>query len=190
VRYRSPAQAALLADSVSRRPVGTVSPVGIPYPIDVLFVSRQGERYTLWGLDLSADLALSGKLQAGASYSWVTYDSLSGAQPGTFIALNIPRNKGSLRMTYRDDPSGLTATAQVRAVSAFPLAPGTALVYGETTVQEYGVIDLQVDYAPERTLPNQTVSLSVQNVLNHAHSEFAGAPALGRLIYFRVRAAF
>lgn len=180
--FRNSAEATALAARISQLPVGTVSPQEAIYPVDLLFVSRQGQKYTLWGLDLAVELAVTPALSVAGSYSWASYDSLAGGLPGAPAVLNIPRNKGSLRVAYRDPAAGLTAAVQARAVSSFPLSEARRFA-------GYGVIDLHAAYGigPGRAV---TVSADVQNVFDNAHREFTGAPAIGRLAALRVRTVF
>lgn len=187
--YKGPAEAARIAALMSQRPVGTVTPIGSPYPIGVLFVQRQGQRYTLWGVDVSADWAISAKINATATYSWITYDSLSGALPGAPAVLSIPQNKGSLMLTYHDAATGLTAGVQGRAVSSFALGPGIATTYDETHMEAYSVVDVHIAYAVEAA-GGASVSLDAYNAFNNLHREMVGSPALGRLVTMRVRTTF
>jgi outer membrane receptor protein involved in Fe transport len=187
--FRSAAEANVLAARISQLPVGTVSPQETLHPVDLLFASRQGQTYTLWGVDLAMELALTSELSVSGAYSWVSSDSLVGSLPDAPVVPNIPRNKGSVRVAYRERAGRLTAAVQARAVSAFRLGRSVVATYRESRVVGYAVMDLEAAYSigPNRDV---TVSADVQNVLDHAHREFAGAPALGRLALLGVRMGF
>ncbi|MGH7569974.1 MAG: TonB-dependent receptor domain-containing protein [Gemmatimonadales bacterium] len=187
--YLSPTEAAQAAAAAAALPVGTVSPQESLYPFDVLFVSRQGQKYTLWGLDLAAEVPLVARFSLSGSYSWASYDSLAGALPGAPVVLSVPRRKGFIRLAYRHADAGVSAWIQARAVASFPLGPGIVATYRESGVAAYEVVDLNATYSLGPTR-NVTVSADVQNVFDNAHREFAGAPALGRLAVLRVRAGF
>jgi outer membrane receptor for ferrienterochelin and colicins len=187
--FRSAAEASALAAQISQLPVGTVSPQETLHPVDLLFAERQGQTYTLWGIDLAMDVALTSELSVAGTYSWVSNDSIAGDTPDTPVVPNIPRNKGSVRVTYNEHAGGLTAAVQARALSAFRLSRGLVATYHDSRIAGYAVMDLEAAYSigPDRKV---TVSADVQNVLNHGHREIAGAPALGRLSLLAVRMEF
>ena len=187
--FMDPAQAGALAAQIARMPVGTVSPQETVHFIDLLFTSRQRQSYTLWGIDLATDLELTPGLSAGATYSWVSDDSLAGSLPDAPVILNVPRTKGSLRLSYEMPSSGASATIQTRAVSGFPLARGLVGAYREWHIAGYVVVDLRLTYRLGGS-HNVTVSAEVQNLLDQDHHEMAGAPALGRLAFVGVRTEF
>jgi TonB dependent receptor len=188
-QYRSPTEAAALAAKIAGVNVGTVSPIQSPYPIDLLFVSRQGQKYTLWGVDVAAELALDARFSLSGSVSWISYDSLAGALPGAPVVLSIPGTKGSLRLAYRNDAAGFAAAVQARAISSFPLGAGTGGPYRESRIAGYGLVDLNVSHQVGATR-HVNLSADVQNAFDNRHREIAGAPALGRLGLLLVRMEF
>ena len=178
--YLPASQAAQVAAAVAQIPVGTVSPAEAGYPVDVLLVRRQGGAYTLWGGDARLTVTLSAPWSVEASYSWVSSDSIAGVQNVGDLVLNVPRNKGSLALLYRN--SGLSAALEGRAVAGFPVASGD---YNGRTAS-YGVLDARIGFR----LPGRrdiTVTLDARNLLDRRHEEIIGAPALGRLVVSRIR---
>lgn len=180
--YISPAEVAAAVPAAASIPMGTITPREALYPTDVLFVRRQGGRYTLWGADIGANAALGRGWSAAGTFSWVSSDSLAGVGRIGDLVLNAPRTKGSLSLGYQGGRWRWGATA--RAVSEFPVASG---VYNGR-VAGYGLLDASVEYR----LPGGRSSLTVdgQNLLDHRHQEIEGAPALGRLVVSRLRVEF
>jgi hypothetical protein len=183
--YKGADTAAMLADSLSRLPAGTVSPTESLHPTDILVVNKRGGAYTLWGADVELRFALSERFAASASYSWTSNDTLPNLQQVGTVYLNAPRNKGTFALTYREEGVGLTAAVRGRLVAAFPVSNG---VY-QGRVASYGVVDATVGLR----LPGVAgagLTLTVQNVLDHRHQEMVGAPLIGRLLLSRLRVAF
>ncbi|HMA43743.1 MAG TPA: TonB-dependent receptor [Gemmatimonadales bacterium] len=180
--YLSPAEVAAVVPVAARIPMGTITPREALYPTDVLFVRRQGGRYTLWGADVGANAALGHGWSAAGTFSWVSSDSLASVGRVGDLVLNAPRTKGSLSLGYQGGRWRWDAAA--RAVSEFPVASG---VYNGR-VTGYGLLDASVEYR----LPGGRSTLTVdgQNLLDHRHQEIVGAPALGRLVVSRLRVEF
>ena len=108
-----------------------------------------------------------------------------GDVSGMRSTFNIPRTKGSLKVTYEKHPTGLTVSVGMRAVSSFPPSPAA----GTAPIPGYGLVDFDVA-CPAGRNRNVIVSADVQNVFDKSHLEFAGAPMLGRLAVVRVRTTF
>lgn len=183
--YLPPGTAALLADTLSQLPAGTVSPTEALHPYDILVVTKRGGAYTLWGADLELRFALSERFAASASYSWTSNDTLPNVQQVGTVYLNAPRNKGIFALTYRGERLGLTAAVRGRLVAAFPVSNG---VY-RGRVASYGVVDATVGLRLPGTL-GAGLTLTVQNVFDNRHQEMVGAPPIGRLLLSRLRVAF
>ncbi|MDH4351253.1 MAG: TonB-dependent receptor [Gemmatimonadota bacterium] len=180
--FMTPEEAAQLAGIIAQIPAGTISPEETPHPTDLLAVSPRGGAYTLWGADLGLDVAISRALTVGGTYSWVSADTIPNVQVLGVVYLNAPRDKASLKVEYRNDAVGITASARGRYVRSFPVANGVYVGY----VDAYALVDLAVGLA----IPGwraATLSLSVQNVFDERHVEFVGAPELGRYVLTRLR---
>jgi outer membrane receptor protein involved in Fe transport len=180
-----PDAAAMLADTLSQLPAGTVSPTEALHPYDILVVTKRGGAYTLWGADLELRFLLSERFAASASYSWTSNDTLPNVQQVGTVFLNAPRNKGTFAITYREDRLGLTAAVRGRVVAAFPVSNG---VY-QGRVTSYGVVDATVGLRLPGPL-GAGLTLTVQNLLDNRHQEMVGAPPIGRLLLSRLRVAF
>ncbi len=183
-QYVPAAEAAVLADTLSLIPAGTISPVEAGYPYDLLVVTRRGGAYTLWGADVAATIGLTRGLDASVAFSWTSADTVPDVREVGTVYFNAPRTKAAFGLTYRA-PIGLTAAARGRVVAAFPVSSG---VYAGR-IAAYTVLDVTVGVA----VPGwraATLQLTAQNLLDRRHQEMVGAPALGRVVLGRVRATF
>lgn len=182
--FVSPQDAALIADSVSLIPLGIVNPEQAD-STELIALGRQGARVNFWGADLGLSLDLNPRFVLSGSLSWASKDRVPSADGFTDVVFNSPRTRGSLGLEYRNSPDGFAAEVRGRSVSSFPVASGEF----QGRVDPYTVIDLSASYH----LPwaaTFTLTLSVDNVLDERHREFAGAPVLGRLVLGRVKADF
>jgi len=82
-----------------------------------------------------------------------------------------------------DARRGFDAQWRGRRIEAFPVAAG---VY-TGAVKNYAVFDLNMDC---RFYRRTRLALAAQNVLNHKHREFVGAPEIGRLLVLRLIQSF
>ena len=184
-QFRSSASATQIAATLAQIPVGTVTPIQSPYPADILIVNRQGQDYTIYGVDLSGELPLGTRTSVFASYSWASYDSVSNALPEVPVILTIPDNKGSVMMAYGRPEAAVRTSARVRAVG--PFRPAGA--QSRQMIPGYAVMDLTVTYRVPLAR-GLSLSTEVQNVFDNAHREFAGGAVLGRMALVRSRLEF
>ena len=148
----------------------------------------------LWGADFAFQASLTNRWSVGGSYSHISEDyiQITGQSP---VALNAPKDKGSLNVTFRDVLSGFTASGGVRFTSSFPAQSadfvGTACITGggglfeENCVDKYAIFDLNAGYEVPNTAA--TVQLSINNVFDTGYRSFPGVPKIGRLAMVRVR---
>jgi len=178
-QFRGSAAAAQIANTLAQIPVGTVAPTQSPYAADVLLVARQGLSFTMYGADLSADVPLGRRASVFATYSWVSYDSVSNAFPAVPIALAVPNDKASLSLTYGRPAAAVQSSVRARAVGPFQ------------TIAGYGVVDLSSTFRVPSTRA-LSVTAEVQNLFDHEHREYPGGayPLLGRLAIVRTRLEF
>ena len=181
MQFRNSADATQIATMLARIPVGTVTPTQSPYSADILLVNRQGQAYTIYGVDLSGEMPFGARASVFATYSWASYDTISRALPEVPVHLTIPENKASLMMSYGRPDAGLHSSLRARAVGPFHAA-------GIATVPGYAVIDLSSTARVPHT--RASVSAEIQNLLDHAHREFSGGALLRRIIMLRTRLEF
>jgi outer membrane receptor for ferrienterochelin and colicins len=180
--YMPADEAAELAAIIAQVPAGTISPQETPHPVDLLAVGPLGGAYTLWGVDVGVDVALTRELTVGGTFSWMSADTIPNIEVLGVAYLNASRNKASARLEYQHRALGLGAGVRGRYVRSFPVNNG---VYAGT-VDAYAVMDLTAG----AVLPwwrAAAVTLTVQNLLDARHTEIVGAPELGRFFLMRLR---
>jgi outer membrane receptor for ferrienterochelin and colicins len=182
---KSPAEAAALAGAIAAIPVGIVSPAEAANPIDVLLVPRQGRPESWWGADVELELLLARRLRLAGAYSWVSTNVFRAAAGPADAALNAPRNRGSVAVTFEDPGSGIGLDARLRVVGPFPARSG---IY-QGDVDAYQELDAGLSWNVH-WLRYTTLQIAAQNLTNMRHREFIGAPEIGRLVLGRVRVRF
>ena len=170
----------LFAQGTSRIPFGTVSPDEAFDPNAVLVTFRNFGDIALYGIDLSAVLRLSEHLSVGGSYSFIS-KNLFMKKPGQLndIYLNAPKHKFALHFGYSSDNAGLDFQCRLRFIDSFEM-------YGPfigSRVDSYAILDLNagIDF-----IYSTRLSLTIRNFLDNEHSEFVGAPRIGRLAMLRL----
>ena len=196
-RLASLIQAGIITEAIANEivsnlvqvPIGTVVPDGVE-DHHLMVTYRNFGEVDYWGADLAATILVSDRFQVDANYSFQSDDCFDHENDGDCtglhdIALNAPRNKGSVGFTFDDRSSGFTLQGRVRMTDGFPMNSGVYV--GE--VGGYEVIDAAIGYElPFRR--GTRVSLTANNVLNNLHREFVGAPEVGRLLLLRLQADF
>jgi outer membrane receptor for ferrienterochelin and colicins len=192
---QGPAQAAALGAGVAQLPLGVVSSDEVgAQGADLIASYRNVGDIDLWGADFAFRASLTNQWTLGGSYSHMSEDyiQVTGGSP---LALNAPRDKGSLSLTYRNVLSGFNASGGVRFTSSFPVQSadfqGTACITGggglfeEECVDDFAIFDLNAGYEVPNTAA--TVQLSVNNVFDTGYRSFPGVPKIGRFAMVRVR---
>jgi outer membrane receptor for ferric coprogen and ferric-rhodotorulic acid len=191
--------ATALGAGVAQLPLGVVSSDQVgAQGADLIASYRNLGDFNLWGADVAFQASLTNRWSVGGVYSHISEDyiQITGQSP---VALNAPKDKGSLNVTFRDVVSGFTASGGVRFTSSFPANSadfiGTACVplpagttrplFEESCVDTYAIFDLNAGYE----VPNSaaTVQLSINNVFDTGYRSFPGVPKIGRLAMVRVR---
>ena len=188
--------ATALGAGVAMIPLGVVSSDQVgAQGADLIQSYRNVGDFDLWGADFAFQASLTNQWTLGGTYSHMTDDYLeiTGGAP---IALNAPKDKGSLSLTFRDVLSGFNASGRVRFTSSFPaqsavgqgtacITGGTGGVFEQNCVDNYAIFDLNAGYEVPNTAA--TIQLSVNNVLDTGYRSFPGVPKIGRLGIVRVR---
>ena len=194
--------ATALGAGIAQIPLGVVSSdqlLGVQ-GADLVASYRNVGDIDLWGADLAFQASLTNRWSVGGSYSHISKDYIPREITGqSAVALNAPKDKGSLNMTFRDVVSGFTASGGVRFTSSFPaqsadfvgtecvpLLPGESRgLFEEKCVDKYAIFDLNAGYEVPNTAA--TVQLSINNVFDTGYRSFPGVPKIGRLAMVRVR---
>ena len=172
-----------LITTAAQLPFGVISPNEVANNTDVILTYRNFGDISLNGIDVNLNYYVSPAWIIGANYSLISEDFFRLVDGVGNIALNAPRNKVGLSLRHVDARRGLEAQLRGRRVEAFPVESGVYL--GE--VKSYTVFDLNMDC---RLYRRTRLALSVQNLLDHKHREFIGAPEIGRLLMLRVIQSF
>ena len=183
------AQVQYLVAQLAQVPIGTIVPDQVE-DHNLMVTYRNFGEVDYWGADLAAQILISDRLRITASYSLQSDDCFGdnneGKCLGPFdIALNAPKGKGSVGVTFDDRASGLSLQGRVRMTGEFPMNSG---VY-RGPVEAYRVVDASIGYRLPFQ-PGTHLSLTANNVLDNMHREFVGAPEVGRLLLLRVRHDF
>ncbi len=171
---------ATLVGAGAGAPLGTVAPDQYS-DHSILVAPRNYGETTVWGAEMGAQLLATDRVTLGSSY---TYHSDECANAGTdaCVALNAPKHKGTLSLSFDDPGRGFSFGAMGRATAGFYMQSG---VYAGR-VESYATVDLSMGYR----LPfdrNAHLSFSVSNALNNLHTEFVGGGMIGRLALARIR---
>ena len=185
----SPASPAVASPNATT-PVAVVQPaehaLGPGQVPELLLTYRNFGRVQYYGVDLNVQLMLSERADVFGNLSWVSDDffdneELDEADVDLAVALNAPTLKAKAGVSYRR-PGGLSLSLSGRYTEGFPVRSGPYV--GE--VESYFLLDVGAGYDFGRYVPGLQLELTVQNVLDHDHREFVGAPQIGRLALARL----
>ncbi len=190
------ATATQLATGIAQIPLAVVaSPDVAAQGADLILTYRNVGDVDLWGADLSVQAFLTDEWTVAGTYSHVSEDyfEIAGGAP---IALNAPKEKGSVSLAYRNLSAGLSASGRLRFASSFPaesagfvgtncITGGTGGIFEEDCVDSSAIVDLTAGYQVPNT--RATLQLSVNNVFDTEYRSFVGVPSIGRFALVRVK---
>lgn len=177
-------------------PLGVVSSEDVPAQgADLILTYRNVGDIDLWGGDLSVEAFLTDEWTLSATYSHVSEDYFE-IEDGAPIALNAPKDKGSLGLAYRNPGVGFSASTRMRFNAQFPaesagyvgtlcLPTSQGGIFEEECVESAAVVDLSASYAVPTT--RATVQLAITNLFDSEYRSFVGVPDVGRFMMLRVR---
>lgn len=184
-----------IATAIGSLPVGVASSEDVnARGAELILAYRNVGDIDMFGADMAMQIFLTDEWSATGSFSWVSDDYFSQVEYP--IALNAPKAKGSLGLTYRNVASGFNAGTLFRLQKQFPAESagfvGTECVTGdrggifdEPCVKGYGILDVNFGYRVPNT--GMTAQLSVTNLLNEDYRSFVGVPAVGRFAMIRLK---
>jgi len=155
-------------------PIGLVSPTEIQNPTDVVITFRNFGDIDLFGADIALNYHVSANWDVGGTYSYLEKNLFHNVDGVADIPVNAPKHKFSLAVSYSNPAKGIYAKAKYRFVDQFPARSGVF----SGNVKRYGLLDLNIE---RRKTKFGTIALTIQNATNNKHSEFIGAPELGRM---------
>jgi iron complex outermembrane receptor protein len=182
-----PAEAAQqTAAAIASLPLGTISPREVPGADLLIFQPAvQGGKYDYWGADVALSWRASERVGLSGSYSFTSKDSTGLGDVGGFLLFQAPRHTGHAGAEWHHEPRGVRGYLRGRAVSAFSVRTPAYIGRVESYVTLDAGAGVRLPVGKETWL-----SLDVLNALDHVHTEFTGAPPLGRLLTSRVRLSF
>jgi iron complex outermembrane receptor protein len=194
------AQAAVLAPQIAggiaQVPLGVAAtPEIASQGADIIVSYRNVGDVSYWGADLGFSWFLDDKFTLSGTYSHVEKDWFP-IDDGEPIALNAPKDKGTLGLAFRNPKTGFNAEARVRWSAEFPAESagyvGTKCLedhegglFEEDCVEAATLVDVNLGYR----IPNTpaTVQLAVTNLFDHDYRSFVGVPFIGRFAMVRLK---
>ncbi|HET9948746.1 MAG TPA: TonB-dependent receptor, partial [Longimicrobiales bacterium] len=191
-----PSNAIALGAGLARVPLGVVSSSETSARgAELLVTYRNVGDVDLWGADVAFEWFVTDEWSLTGTYSHMSEDyfEIEGGDP---IALNAPKDKGTLGVAYRNPAAGFTAGARLRANGEFPAESagyvGTTCVTGqpiglfdEDCVEAAALVDVNLSWRVPRT--EATLQLAVTNLFDTDYRSFVGVPEVGRLALISVR---
>jgi len=183
LNYVPAGQAEVIAAQISNIPLGTVTPDGAADPADLFLTYRNFGLVSLTGLDFATKIHMHACWSLSLNYSYVSDDMFEDVEGTLDVALNAPKHKAGAGIEYRSPGQRADAGVRLRFVDGFPVQSGVYSGY----VEDYTLADVTASY---EVVKNARLALTVQNMFDHRHQEFIGAPWLGRIAILRLTAAF
>ncbi|MFH1701590.1 MAG: TonB-dependent receptor [Candidatus Zixiibacteriota bacterium] len=170
--------------STAAFPIGTITPEEAYDPTAVMITYRNFGNINFYGADFSMAYHLNHNWDIGGTFSYISENFFEKKKGQVHdIYLNAPKYKGSAYLQFQYPKYNLSGNMRYRYVDAFDMA---SPFFG-SFVKTYHLLDLNagIDFMYDTHL-----ALTIQNVFDHRHSEFVGAPELGRLTVVRLTQSF
>ena len=135
------------------------------------------------GLDASITYFINRSLSFDLHYSYLNISDFLNPVTNSKDPINAPKNKGGFKIQYDPSDKPYSVSLNFRHVDGFPWSSG--VYFGQ--VDTYNIFDLHADYKINNNL---AAMLTLNNMLDHMHTEIQGGPQLGRVIMFRLQAKF
>lgn len=154
---------------------------GIPTPVVIGYLNYGN--VDVWGFDASLAIFLNRKWNLNATYSYMGttdfFNPLTKAQE----SVNSPKHKAGMKLQYNLLKYPLTISLNGRYVDGFDWSSG--IYYGK--INSYGILDLHLGYEINKYLK---MNFTINNLVDHKHTEIIGGPSLGRVIMLRLETKF
>jgi outer membrane receptor for ferrienterochelin and colicins len=171
---------------------------------DLYVTYRNFGEVDIWGADLGLTFLLTDEFSLSGSYSFASENFWRNLDNIGDVALNAPKHKGMLDLTWRSPRIGLGVELRGRYTDSYPVTSG--VFAGD--IPSFTVFDANITYvlpvatAPELSLSATNIFTCVGDVDNgdgiveggcgfdEKHREMIGAPFLSRMVLLRLRQAF
>ena len=150
---------------------------GAPPPVVIGFLNY-GE-VDIWGFDGSLAIFLSRKWNMDLTYSFMGTTEFLNPLTKAEESVNAPKHKAGLKIQYNPVKYPLTVSLNGRYVDSFDWSSG--IYYGK--INAYSILDLHLGYEINK---NIKMNFTINNLLDHNHTEIIGGPSLGRVMMLRL----
>ncbi len=151
---------------------------GIVTPIVVGYLNY-GE-VDVWGLDASVTYFISREISLDLTYSHLGMTEFFNPITKATDPINAPTHKGGIKIQYAPRKWPFSLSLNGRYVDSFKWSSG--IYFGD--INAYTIFDLHVGYQFNENLSG---NLTINNMLDHRHTEIIGGPELGRIIILRLQ---
>ncbi|WP_051141362.1 TonB-dependent receptor [Salisaeta longa] len=180
--------AGLVGQSLNNTPAAVVQPDqqvlagSDPQTVGGFLTYRNFGEVQYWGIDAALQYTVTPELDLFTNISYVSDDFFTNEElEETDTSLNVALNAPSFKLKSGFDymgRSGFSFGLTGRYIQGFPVATGPYV----GRVDDYFVMDAYAGYAFQESVPGLKLKVTANNVFDHDHREFVGAPALGRFI--------
>lgn len=166
-------------------PVALVQPMennaGAGQMPELMMTYRNFGRVAFYGLEAATQVELTDRASVHGALAYVSDDFFDHEELGEedadlFVSLNAPTLRTGLGVYYRI-PNGPSFSLGGRYTEEFAVRSGPY----NGVVDDAFLLDVGAGYDFGRHVPGLRLDLTVQNLLDHQHREFIGAPKMGRL---------
>jgi iron complex outermembrane receptor protein len=193
----------LMTTLYSQTPSGIVQPdagedgsgvlaENMPNALGGLMTYRNFGKVQYWGFDLGLQFMATYNMILFGNFSFISDDFFDNKDTKLSVALNAPTLKAGLGFLY-NNPQGFAFGIAGRYVKGFPVQSGPYIgglpePYGRGigAVESYVVVDLNFGYSLRSLLRGLRFDVTVNNIFDHKHRQYVGAPKIGRLSLARV----
>jgi len=137
----------------------------------------------MWGFDGSLTYIFHPEWTMDLNYSYLGMTEFFNPVTKNKDPINAPRHKAGLKVNYKPRKWPLTYSLNTRYVDGYQWSSG--IYFGD--IKPYFIFDLHLGYEFNKNLK---VNFTVNNLLNHYHTEIVGGPSLGRVSLIRLQTNF
>lgn len=137
----------------------------------------------MWGFDASLTYLLHPEWTMDLNYSYLGMTEFYNPVTKNKDPINAPRHKSGLKLNFKPRRWPLSYSLNTRYVDGYQWSSG--IYFGD--IKPYFIFDLHLGYEINKNLK---INLTVNNLLNHYHTEIVGGPSLGRVSLIRLQTSF
>ena len=153
----------------------------VPTPVVIGYLNYG--KVNVWGFDASLAVFLSRTWNMDVTYSFMGTTDFTNPLTKAKESVNSPKHKAGLKLQYTSRKRPLTLSLNGRFVDSFDWSSG--IYYGK--INAYTIFDLHFGYEFNKNLK---LNFTMNNLLDHRHTEIIGGPMLGRVLMLRLETKF